>query len=347
MKPPVEAPRSRQSLPLGSTPSASRACASFSPAARDESRRPLDLERDVVADLLPRLVEPGHEACEHERLRLRPALGEPALHEHDVEALLGHGETMPIVTTVTEAIRIGARPFRARAACRARVADRRERLRRRRVPPLLGGALAERGRARGARLRARRAPGQARSRDRLRARSAVARRSASRRGRRGDRLVTRRDRAPRAERVTQRAAGDRGAGRLARRRRDRLAWPVRPRRWRPTCSTRRGTPRRSSTLLVDARSARARSPTPGDGTRPGSSTPYVQTAGRSTTVADARIPQGGIHRLSSRQAVLTASESTISPSTDVSASIASSRSCARRAASAATTRAPSAPSSEA
>ena len=64
-------------------------------AARDESRRPLDLERDVLADLLPRLGEPDHEAREHERLRLRPALGEPSLHEHDVEALLRHGETMP------------------------------------------------------------------------------------------------------------------------------------------------------------------------------------------------------------------------------------------------------------
>ena len=58
-------------------------------AARDESRRPLDLERDVLADLLPRLLEAGHEAGKHERLRLRPALGEPSLHEHDVEAPAG------------------------------------------------------------------------------------------------------------------------------------------------------------------------------------------------------------------------------------------------------------------
>ena len=47
----------------------------------------------------------------------------------------------------------------------------------------------------------------------------------------------------------------------------------------------------------------------------------------------------------SRQAVLTASESTISPSTDVSASIASSRSCARARSVGGDARAPSAPSS--
>ncbi len=34
----------------------------------------------------------AHAACEHERLRLRPAHGEPALDEHDVQALLHHGE---------------------------------------------------------------------------------------------------------------------------------------------------------------------------------------------------------------------------------------------------------------
>ena len=95
MKPPVEAPRSTQSLPLGSTPSASRACASFSPPRETNRGGRSTSSATSSRDLLPRLVEAGHEAREHERLRLRPALGEPALHEHDVEALLGHGETMP------------------------------------------------------------------------------------------------------------------------------------------------------------------------------------------------------------------------------------------------------------
>ena len=95
MKPPVEAPRSTQSLPARVDAERVEGVRELLAAARDESRRPLDLERDVLADLLPRLVEAGHEAREHERLRLRPALGEPSLHEHDVEALLRHGETMP------------------------------------------------------------------------------------------------------------------------------------------------------------------------------------------------------------------------------------------------------------
>ena len=91
----VEAPRSRQSLPLGSTPSASRACASFSPPRETNRGGRSTSSATSSRDLLPGLFEPGHEPGENERLRLRAALGEPALHEHDVEALLGHVETMP------------------------------------------------------------------------------------------------------------------------------------------------------------------------------------------------------------------------------------------------------------
>jgi len=64
------------------------------PAARDESRRGAHLELDVVGDLLARLCETRHETGEDERLRLRAALREPALDQHDVQALLRHRRMM-------------------------------------------------------------------------------------------------------------------------------------------------------------------------------------------------------------------------------------------------------------
>ncbi len=57
-------------------------------SAGDEPGRPLDLELRVLVDLMPRLVVAPDEPRDHERLRLGPALGEPALHEQDVQALL-------------------------------------------------------------------------------------------------------------------------------------------------------------------------------------------------------------------------------------------------------------------
>src|SRR5262249_45542507 len=57
-------------------------------AARDVRRRTVDRELCVLLHLLTRLVEAVDEAGENERLGLRPRLGEPALHEEDVEALL-------------------------------------------------------------------------------------------------------------------------------------------------------------------------------------------------------------------------------------------------------------------
>ena len=60
-------------------------------AARDEARRPLDVELGVLGDLLARLVVAGDEPGEHERLRLRARLREPALDEEHVEALLHAG----------------------------------------------------------------------------------------------------------------------------------------------------------------------------------------------------------------------------------------------------------------
>ena len=57
-------------------------------AAGDVARRPLDDELGVLVHLLARLLMPGNAPGEHERLRLRARLREPALHEQDVEPLL-------------------------------------------------------------------------------------------------------------------------------------------------------------------------------------------------------------------------------------------------------------------
>ena len=88
MKPPVEAPTSRQSAPGGVDAERVERVRELLAAARDEPRRPLDLELDRLVHLLPGLVVARHEPGEHERLRLRAALREAALHEQDVEPLL-------------------------------------------------------------------------------------------------------------------------------------------------------------------------------------------------------------------------------------------------------------------
>ena len=65
-------------------------------AARDEARARGDLELRALLDLLAGLRVPLDAPGEHERLRLRAALGEPALDEQHVQALLGaHGESVP------------------------------------------------------------------------------------------------------------------------------------------------------------------------------------------------------------------------------------------------------------
>src|SRR5205807_3212373 len=61
-------------------------------AARDVARRHVDRELGRVLDLRPGLVEPRHAPREHERLRLRATLGEPALDEQDVQPLLHPGK---------------------------------------------------------------------------------------------------------------------------------------------------------------------------------------------------------------------------------------------------------------
>ena len=62
-------------------------------AAGDEPRRALDVELGVVGDLRAGLREARHEPGEHERLRLRAALGETALDEQDVEPLAHAGHS--------------------------------------------------------------------------------------------------------------------------------------------------------------------------------------------------------------------------------------------------------------
>ena len=88
MKPPVEAPTSRQSSPAGSIAERVERVRELLAPARDEPRPALDHELDGLVDLLARLRVARHEPGEDQRLRLRAALGEPALDEQHVESLL-------------------------------------------------------------------------------------------------------------------------------------------------------------------------------------------------------------------------------------------------------------------
>ena len=90
MKPPVDAPTSSASRPAHVEAEHVERVRELLAAARDEPRRPVDVELGVVVHLRARLVEAGHEPRHHERLRLRAALREPALDEQDVEPLLHH-----------------------------------------------------------------------------------------------------------------------------------------------------------------------------------------------------------------------------------------------------------------
>jgi hypothetical protein len=55
--------------------------------ARDEARGLEHLEERRLVHLLARLLETGHAAGHHERLRLCAGLGETSLHEENVEPL--------------------------------------------------------------------------------------------------------------------------------------------------------------------------------------------------------------------------------------------------------------------
>ena len=90
MNPPVDAPTSAQSRAGDVDRERLQRVLQLLASARDEARRALHLELGVFSELLARLVMPGDETCEDEGLRLRTRLGEPALHEKHVEALLRH-----------------------------------------------------------------------------------------------------------------------------------------------------------------------------------------------------------------------------------------------------------------
>ena len=86
VKPPVDAPTSRASRPAGST----RARRGRARACRRRARRiaaAFDDELRRVVDLLTCLLVAVDESRHHECLRLRAALGEPALDEQDIQAL--------------------------------------------------------------------------------------------------------------------------------------------------------------------------------------------------------------------------------------------------------------------
>ncbi len=88
MKPPVEAPTSRQAGTFHRHSERLERVLELLAAAGDIARRPLDDELGVLVDLLARLRMAGDAAGKHERLRLGARLGEAALHEQDVEPLL-------------------------------------------------------------------------------------------------------------------------------------------------------------------------------------------------------------------------------------------------------------------
>ena len=129
MKPPVEAPTSRQSRPLGSTPVASSALASFSPPRETYRAALRDRELDVLVQLLAGLRVPRHEPGEDERLRLGAALRQPTLDEQDVQALLGHGyavrTTSPLTISVSTEVSAGISSSIASARSPARSASSR------------------------------------------------------------------------------------------------------------------------------------------------------------------------------------------------------------------------------
>ena len=94
MKPPVEAPTSRQSAPVDVEPEARRArAASFSPPRETKRGGRSTASSASSSTCSPAFEWPGTRPGEHERLRLRARLGEAALDEQDVETLLHEGRS--------------------------------------------------------------------------------------------------------------------------------------------------------------------------------------------------------------------------------------------------------------
>ena len=88
MNPPVEAPDVEAVQPRRVDAEHIEGVRELLAPARDEPWPALDDELGRLLDLLAGLRVAGHEAREDQRLGLRAALREPALHEQDVEALL-------------------------------------------------------------------------------------------------------------------------------------------------------------------------------------------------------------------------------------------------------------------
>ena len=109
MKPPVEAPTSTQSRPSTSISNASSAFRELLSSARDERRRPLDAELDVLVDQLAGLLVARDEAGQHERLRLAPGLREAFLDQEHVEPLADgfNGSTAELVAQEMNICRLG------------------------------------------------------------------------------------------------------------------------------------------------------------------------------------------------------------------------------------------------
>ena len=329
MKPPVEAPTSRQSLPRGSRGSSSSACASFSPPRETNRGGRSTSSDDRLVELRARLVVARDEPGDDERLRLAAGLREATLHEEDIEPLL-HSRGRLAGCGRSESC-LGITSWCSRAP-RSREPDRRDAIRRGRVPPLLGGALAER--ARPARHVAPSTSRAARARARVRARPAVVRRCP------GAADVTATDWARDAIDLVALNAAANGLAVTA----AVLDWRDRRTRRRftsisfllPMSSTRSGTPSRCSacSTALSRPAARRSSPTRAGGTRQRSSTgrePRVVAAStrRSTSFPpgrsfDSRARPEQTRRAAGppRYAVRMTRPSTIIRSTEVSAGIA-------------------------
>ena len=90
MKPPVEAPVSRATLPAGETPKCSRAPASFSPPRLTKGGDSLRVTRTASGTMAPALgsVQPFHHhpPGQDQRLGLGPAPGQTPGHQKLIEA---------------------------------------------------------------------------------------------------------------------------------------------------------------------------------------------------------------------------------------------------------------------
>ena len=103
MKPPVEAPTSRQSSPATSRSERVERVLELDPAARDDTAAArLRIELGVLGDSCPGLVALGPSRpirtrpARTDSRRARARAGEPALGEQGVDAALRHARTVPL-----------------------------------------------------------------------------------------------------------------------------------------------------------------------------------------------------------------------------------------------------------